>query len=439
MNRPWLFPLPIEGEGTGDVEALSSYLLRLASTHTVASGALVNMILDRFSFSEENVRRSAFNVPGESLIRPNATTQTMVQAISAATGHSTGKLEGLTFVATIDALQRSQSAFSPQLRWCPACFRERVDQDHPVYFKLVWQVRVVQSCEVHGVRLRANCPNCGAWQSGGRIREALHECVRCKGMLHGASKRADLVANQFGQLGELVEYIAANPGYRFPKAGVARVVAGLLHDAWTDEREAELFRTLPRDECVRFANEAEPVSLQSALRIAFKLHVPLVSLLQGRLDGTNRSLLPGGSEPLPLNLAPGRYDSRALPDDLESKLSAALLSWPRNSPPSLRALSREVGASVGGLRYRFPKIADRVVAVSKKHRTEDQQRIDRQIESRVAALTEEISGRSGPPPSRKGLLRMLRAESGLPKHRLRRVIGERVSEAMNAPVRITRH
>jgi hypothetical protein len=439
MNKPWLFPIPIEGEGTGDIEALSSYLLRIASVHSVASGTLATMILDRFSFSDAIVRRSAFNVSGESFIRPNAASMTMVRATSAAIGYRPERLECTTFLATIDALQRSQSVFSHQLRWCPACFRECIDQDRPAYFKLKWQVRFVECCDIHHIRLRTSCPNCGASQGGGRLRDSLHDCVRCKVGLHGGSKRGDLVTNLFDQLGELVSHIASHPGYRFPKAGVARVVGGLLHDAWKDEREAELFRTLHRDECVRFANEAEAVTLQSALRIAFRLHIPLVSLLEGKIEGTNRSLLPGVPEAFPRSLAPARYDSRRLTDEVESKLAAALNHWDPNSPPSLSALSREVGASVGGLRYRFPKEASRVVAVAKQHRDEHQRHIDRQVRARVAELGKELSGQLGIPPSRKALLRMLRADSGLPKHRLRREISQRVGEVMTPRTHTTRH
>ena len=206
---------------------------------------------------------------------------------------------------------------------------------------------------------------------------------------------------------------------------------------YADPGMAPLGRSLT--ECVRFANDTEPVTLQSALRIAFRLHIPIVSLLQGRIDGTNRSLLPTGSESLPTNLAPARYDTRPLGDEIHLKLAAVLSRGCSGPPPSLRALSREVGVSVGGLRYRFPAEATRVVVVAKEHRVEDQRRIDRQVRSRVAALTREISGQRGTPPSRKALLRMLRADSGLPKHRLRREISERVSEAMNPSPRTTRH
>lgn len=430
MSTSWLFPLPVEGEGTAQVEAMSSYVLRLASAHTVASGTLIGLILDRFPCVGSAPGRTAFKVPCESLIRPNATTLALTHAVAAATGRVPETLECLTFLATIDALSRPQGAFSPELRWCPCCFGELLAQDRPIYFQLRWQVRFVQNCDIHGVRLRSSCQSCGACQGGASFRESLGVCVKCEHPLHSELRQEELAPHQFDEITDLVKHIAARPGFRFPKAGVARVVAELLESAWRDEREMELFRTLSRDECIRFARPEEPVTLQSALRIAFRLHLPLVSLLNGDISGTSRWLLPPQKEGLPDNLAHGCYKTRAIPQDMGSRISLVLERSRTEGPLSLRALSREVGISVGGICYRFPTVARKVVELAKASHAKIQRRIDTEIKKRVGERFLRMSKELGSFPSRKLLLQTLFRESGLPKHRLRREINRCVEKAM---------
>lgn len=424
----WLYPIPLEGDGTKDVEALSSYLLRASSTHSVSAGNLLRLALERSGYAAESGQDSIRGLNLESLIRPNKTTERIVRSLAGATGRPESGLESATFMSLADALDRAQGTYSPHLRWCAECFRESATAASPTYFKLVWQLTCVECCEVHGLVLRDRCPSCGGFQGGFGVRSELHLCARCGANLYSPPTISEVRKNQFASVGDLVEHIATHPGVRFPRSGVSRVIEQLLHDAWEIEAEAELFRLLPRDECVRFANASEPITLLSVMRVAFWLHLPVSQLLLGRIDGTSRSLLLSASERLPRHISHGPRKRICAPDDIASQLNDRIDSSGGQGVPSLRQLARELGVSVGGLRYRYPELLDRAVIASRTHRAGQREAVDRQIHDYVADSVSRSASSAGASLSRKALLREIRAKSDLPKNRVRRAIAEEVSK-----------
>lgn len=260
------------------------------------------------------------------------------------------------------------------------------------------------------------------------MRSELHLCARCGANLYSPPTISEVKKNLFAPVGDLVEHIATHPGVRFPRSGVSRVIEQLLHDAWEIEAEAELFRLLPRDECVRFANASEPITLLSVMRIAFWLHLPVSQLLLGRLGGTSRSLLLSASERLPRHISHGPRKRICAPDDIAGQLNDRIDSSGGQGVPSLRQLARELGVSVGGLRYRYPELLDRAVIASRTHRAGQREAVDRQIHDYVADSVSRSASNVGASLSRKALLREIRAKSGLPKNRVRRAIAEEVSK-----------
>ncbi len=423
----WLYPIPLEGDGTREIEALSSYLLRLSSKHSVSAGNLLRLALERSGPTADSGQDSIRGLNLESLIRPNRTTERIARSLAAATGRSESGLESASFIALVDALDRAQSTYSPHLRWCTECFRESAAAASPTFFRLVWQLTCVECCEVHGLVLRDRCPSCGGFQGGFGVRTELHFCARCGANLYSAPTMSDVRKNHFAPVGDLVEHIATHPGTRFPRSGVSRVIGQLLHEAWEIEAEAELFRLLPRDECVRFANPSEPITLLSAMRIAYWLHLPISQLLLGELDGTSRSLLLSAKERLPRQISHGSRKRIIAPDDLADKLKARINGSNGQVTPSLRELAREFGVSVGGLRHRHPELLDQAVCASRTYRAKQRDALDHQIRDCVASSVLKSAADGGAALSRKALLREIRATLDLPKNRVRRAIAEELS------------
>ena len=298
-----LYFLPIEGQGTEHIEALSSYLTRLAEVHTVSVGVLLKYL------RASGGRNLAMLVQGHeafaTCIRPKPLIAELLTLLEAALDLDHGALEASTFLALEKCFGRSEANYAINIRWCTACFREQVKSGRPVYFKVVWQLNQVHRCHVHGVRLRQSCPNCGHFPFGYLNTYLPRNRCGCCHWILDETVPADIVPAQAmdTEIYALIQYIASNPGVRFPGGGVSKVVTTLLEEAKNTGTEKALYRILPRQDCLDFAKARTNVSMLSTLQIAYRLRLPLVAVLQGDVTGTTRSLLEMNEEELPHSLA----------------------------------------------------------------------------------------------------------------------------------------
>jgi len=417
-----LFALDIVGEGTESVESLSSYLYRLAELHTVTPSLLVSEIASRWGgFDPKNV----LTCPPNALIRPNGTTEAFVEALARGLARPVAELQAMTMLGLSEALHRSMGSYSAHLRWCGACLREQQESGGSVYFQLGWQVSLIEACPAHRVRLRDRCPACHRRQGGYGLREGLSRCIHCRAGLD-VVMREDVAPDEAGsELWGLLRHLASCGKVRFPSGGVTRVVSALLDEAWQRGEEELLYQLLRRDDCIRFANKEEPVTLLWALRITQRLQVPLVDLLNGNVMGTNLPMFPRHDRFRgPVGVSPRQgIDVKALANRLHDLLEEV----PDEGPaPSLRQIARELGASTGALHHRFPKEAEAATQAHLGWRTTLRARQRAQTEKEVDRLVAQwpLSGRG--PFSRKGALRVLLANTDLPKNLLREELAKRL-------------
>jgi len=92
------------------------------------------------------------------------------------------------------------------------------------------------------------------------------------------------------------------------------------------------------------------------------------------------------------------------------------------SAPSLREVARQLGVSVGALRYRFPRETEQIArAWQRRQVTVSNRRLGR-VRNVVAECINQWGAQHRGPLTKKGLLRFLRATTDLPKEPLRRQI-----------------
>lgn len=415
----WLYPMAIQGTGTSEVEALSSYLLRTANAHATTAGTLLGLALARFPSPLLQSRTGFLKSNVSVFIRPNQTTAAVVGMVSQAMGCGTDVFEPTTFLCLLDGLHRGMQIYSSQLRWCPACFGELRSRDAPIYFKLKWQVLTEYVCDIHSVKLRDRCRACGATQDSYGTRRDIGLCVSCSAPLDAIEKN-DLAAGcSTTDIRDLVDYVAVRGRVRFPVHGVGSVITDLHNEALKEGREERLYRLVPRETLFRFIHQRDPITLQSALRIASGLGVPLLDLLRGKLQGTNRDLL---LERMALPLffeRPRRRREQLEPKQLLQKMREAAEIVAKHPEPSLRALSREVGVSIGALWYHLPERTRQFSDEYKKNRADRHKRKREEARDAVRKCVLEWPRSHARLPSGKALLRKLRAETGLPKNLLR--------------------
>lgn len=410
-----LLPLRLEGRGTGDIEALPSYLSRLAAEHGVTPGGLFLYLLNGYEGGVALGRALAAQ-PFAASVRPNTTTERAIDVLTRGRCETGDQLRRATFLFLSPALARSQNTYSRHLRWCPGCLYEQSLAGSEPYIKLVWLLDGVRACHIHRVVLRDICPHCKRHPRPWSGWPSFAQCPHCHGALDRVSQgdRVDLAPEASApDLASLVEAIA-NRTLPFSAGAVNRYVDRVFDEAWASQRELVLWEKLPRDECLRYSSLDEPITLAIARRIAFRLEVSILELLDPD-HPTTRSFGFAAEAPLPAPLQPGRkvrtIDRYLLAKELKSILEGPL------EPISMPNVARRLSVSVGAIHYHCPSLAKKLTerCAAFKRAEAGRKRVEA-IEAVRAALLR--WPREQTPLTKKAILRRLRQETNLPKNLL---------------------
>lgn len=407
------------------MEALSSYLQRLAIAHGVSIWKLLDRLRSWYRRDHPDFTdhlEGAFSSPDLSVfVRPNKTTQQIVAMLEYVTGSK--ELRCGTFLPLIGALNRSVGLFAERPRWCPACMGEFERTDDRGYLKLLWLLKPITHCPTHGISLHHKCGECGARQRTSKFKPHFTRCSECETKFSGVLETQELQSTwsyEGADLIQLVETIASDGQLVFPAGGIQRMISALFDKVWTEGEELRFWKILPRDECLSIASGDEPATLATARRLAFRISVPLPLLLMGQVELTSGVLDPEWTKELPKEMQPKRRRKRRDRDLILRKLKQTI-SRHEKSPLSLKQAAKKVGVSVGCLQYHFPAQSRDIVTAYLEWKTEQQNR--KRIEARAAAMAFFTSDRYGRHPrSKKQALRSLRKETGLPKNILREAI-----------------
>lgn len=430
---PILFSLPMRGLGTQDVEALSSYIHRLAIAHGVSAWQLLKQILARYRLGAPETIEATSSIDSSGdmnvYIRPNLATAQLVKILSQATRDES--LRCGTFLALSDALDRSAGTFAPRMRWCPACMGEFQASKDGGYFKLVWQLEAVTHCPTHRTRLLNQCGACGSHQSSRRMRRDCTSCGTCGSPLSTRPKSqhswepleswkhvgTDLVG--------LVASIAENPRLAYPADGVRNVLSAIFDRAWANGEEEKLWELVPKNECIGIVEGHQAVSLTTARRIAFRLGMRLPDLLAGTVDATTGMLDPTWTATLPSEMRPKKRRRSHDKHWALGEIQRVLALHKNKPPPPLEQVAREIGISVGYIHYNFPVQAKQII---KRHKAQcEEERVHKRLRALASAVSFFYSERyAHEVKSRKNALRVLRASTGLPKNLLREGIAEAI-------------
>ncbi|MBP7880539.1 MAG: TniQ family protein [Acinetobacter sp.] len=420
----WLLPLEPYGLGTEQIEALPSYLYRLAISHGVTTGQLLGHITNRYKDEISQSEKAFCSVAPVNFIRPNTSTKTLINLLSLSTGQSRSVLSTMTFLALEDGLNRSNNTFTKSFRWCAICFEEALKYGIEPYCKLSWLVLGIDGCILHNSPLRTACPTCGAAKNGIKFSISITICAQCNGELWipmaNEMPFSDPMSMGSDVL-ELIHEIATKPELKFPAGGVSKFVSDVYNSAWKSERELELWKKIPRDECIRFDHSEEEVTLLSARRIAFRLDVTLSELLLGNSKETCKSFCFGADFDFP---KPIIKKSR-----IYLKKRAELLKDLRSlkveemdPPPTLTYVSKQLKVSVGALRYHFFQEVNKILIRRSEFSKLEQERVILKIRSLVLDTVVNWAQLSEKSISRKAVLRYLYEINSGAKHVLRKEI-----------------
>jgi hypothetical protein len=217
--RSTLHSLTPIGEGTADVESLTSYFCRLAHSHGMTARSLAAWILDHY---EEPIpddfkwfRRSFSGMAVE-------------------TERWAAWLSDLTGVSHLDRLTLTPWRFlisNPGLtpvsdRWCPCCLAEDREQQKSPYLRLAWDLAPVTTCLRHKVELVSECPHCGKSNIRNRATTVVvGYCTSCGGFL-GDAEALPAKPEALWSTRQVGQMLATSP--RVAAEGVARLLTFVI-------------------------------------------------------------------------------------------------------------------------------------------------------------------------------------------------------------------
>lgn len=201
LNNPrsTLHALMPMGQGTTDVESLTSYFCRLAHSHGMTARNLAAWTLEHY----EQPIPDDFKWFRRSFAGMSEETAQWAVWLSELTG--VADLDHLT-LAPWRHLISNPSLTPVSDRWCPCCLTEDLASQASPYLRLNWDLAPATTCLRHKVELVSECPHCGKSNVRNRTSTVvIGYCTSCGGFLGNAktvpaTPQALWVARQVGQM-----------------------------------------------------------------------------------------------------------------------------------------------------------------------------------------------------------------------------------------------
>lgn len=151
--RSTLHALAPMGQGTPDVESLTSYFCRLAHSHGMTAQKLADWVLQRF----DSAVSEKYSWYQRNLTSMSPESEQWAARLSEVTG--VGALDRHTLAPWRHVL--GSSGLAPKSdRWCPCCLAEDKANNTESYLRLSWDLAPVAACVRHKVLLTSTCPHC---------------------------------------------------------------------------------------------------------------------------------------------------------------------------------------------------------------------------------------------------------------------------------------
>jgi hypothetical protein len=191
-SRSRLYHLQPISVGRSDCESLTSYVMRLASAHSISLRVLY---IQELSPLENPLK-----------IQPNKNKHSCLY--SAQVWNGTGKnakrmvktLELLTLMQRLDVLTLlpwrdvlpTQFLLRHERAWCPCCYEQWKGAGKVIYEPLLWTVNVVKVCPYHLRSLETVCPHCMRRAKPLAVNSRTGHCSRCQNWLGNNEETSSL-------------------------------------------------------------------------------------------------------------------------------------------------------------------------------------------------------------------------------------------------------
>lgn len=420
-----LFPIPLCGEGTADVESFSSYLHRVSFDHGVHVGELVRFAYHHgigYLNNKEKYPGLPKYIKTEDVVRPNESTKLLIDLFELMTGQ---RLQSSVLWFLDGNIGRSINEVISGFRWCPECFKEMEQLEQEPYFKLIWHLTGVDACYTHRTALVSKCQACGARQDGYIKKCNLGACQKCGNSLSYRKSKLtskDIInsweligADLFVLLSDISQYSPDNFNFRGARNSIE-----YLHSRYSSElRKGGVYKIFSEKQVSAIVHRKRSMNLEIIRRICFILGMSLFDFIGGNSRKTTRRLSYDWVDEIEPDFMRPKKKMQRDHREVYRKLLKTIAEMDR--PPSLRKLSQINGVSVGYIDYRYPMLAQKIVEKHKEYH--ELIMLKKHYKAQVAAMNYFGSIKYDEfHKSRKQAYKVLREETGLPKFILKKAI-----------------
>ncbi|MBD1836306.1 helix-turn-helix domain-containing protein [Cyanobacteria bacterium FACHB-472] len=383
-KRSRLYHLPPVGIGSPFVESLTSYIARLAESHSVLPSVLISKEITPylkkvFAKRLSSRRLRALFDRARALNGTGDIAMDFVQALETLTLRSDLCFLTLQSCASILA---QRGLFRPYKAWCPTCYQEWLTSGQIAYDPLLWIIEVVKVCSHHHCPLCFHCPHCHKQLPILEWRSRLGYCSICSKWLgspcdsftRGTSSPDELTSQIWAAntIGELITAVAgfSSPLPRQNVAAAMRIVVDLVTDGNIAAFASRL--GIPKNTLWMWHTGKALPQLDVLLKICYSLEISLLDfLIPEKL----------AAKPLKISLhkSPQRaHNKRVSPkpfdsDKVEEALQATLAS-DEKPPLTMKEVAERLEYNRRTISQHFPDLCRAISAKSLRYRKAAQEK-----------------------------------------------------------------
>ncbi len=368
ISHSYLNHLAPIGLYTPLVESLTSFVARLAASHTLTVGTL----LEREVASLIDRKYGVANLHGISRVTGALNgIGSMSRDLVFALAHLTMRqeLQFLTMLSFCDVVP-NRNLIRDFRAWCPLCYQTWLDNGDLLYEPLLWSLKLVKYCHFHQTPLVDKCPNCQQHNPPFSRKFQLGFCSRCYSWLGKSSieltQANSAIALELWRsesLGDLLKLTSSSRG-KLSSDNITQQLSTIVNEA-TAGNIAALSRQLkiPKNTLWLWYHGKNLPSLKSSLNICHHFDISLVNFFTGKVR--NRPKL--DTINVPTQRTKIDISARSFKPEVARHFLEQVILQEVSPPLSVTEIARELGCNRRMLYKHFPDLCSAISSVYKNY------------------------------------------------------------------------
>ena len=287
---------------TSQVESLTSYLTRLAESHSVLVSTLMTREIapiltnDNTEYGSKRGLNALFNC-GVAINGTGEIVELFLDSLVRLTLNK--KLSALTLL-TLRGHFSDRELLSKSKTWCPHCYEDWRKSQKTIYEPLLWTFRSVEVCPIHKQPLQTKCPNCDREIPWFTSRSRVGYCCYCQqwlGSMCQSKNSNHLVLNKRSLvksiwIANILGDLIASPKTRSLSKSSIHLSIREVINITQKNNIAAFARTfnLPKNTVWMWCQDKTIPQLKHILNICYALNISLVDFLVQNIAILNKIL-----------------------------------------------------------------------------------------------------------------------------------------------------